>query len=217
MIIPEADTYYGDQYFAYQATIGKFGGWANRPKFEDFLAQDLAVLDFGCGGGYLLAGFDVRLKAGVEVNLEAAAVARSNGLNVYGSVAEVPVETFDVVISNHALEHVECPLSVLRTLKEALVPGGKMVCVVPSESVTHKYSPHDINQHLYTWSPMALGNLFERAGLHVLESVAYRHAWPPGYRRWAKFGRPTFDFACRVYGALSTRVSQCRVVAERRP
>ena len=44
----------GEDYFDFQASIGEFGGWANVTKFSDYVAPGDTVLDFGCGGGYLL-------------------------------------------------------------------------------------------------------------------------------------------------------------------
>ena len=48
-------TKYGQDYFEWQRRIGEFGGQANAFKFIDHCNEDLVILDFGCGGGYLLA------------------------------------------------------------------------------------------------------------------------------------------------------------------
>ncbi len=207
---------YDREYFNWQSSVGEFGGWANRTKFLDYLSKEDAVLDFGCGGGFLLKGLSCRKKVGVEVNPSAAETAEKNGVEVYGSVAEVPDEYVDVIISNNALEHTLHPLEELKLLYGKLREVGKIVFVVPCESISYGYQPNDINHHLYTWSPMCLGNLFTEAGFKIIESKPYIHKWPPRYRWIARLGgRMFFDLACRIYGRVERSWFQVRVVAEK--
>ena len=197
--------------------IGEFGGWANISKFSKYISSGSRVLDFGCGGGFLLKNIECSKKTGVEVNPAAAAIARENGLEVFSSVEEVPDEYVDVIISNNALEHTLQPLEELRALMKKVVEGGTLVFVVPCESISYRYRPRDINHHLYSWSPMCIGNLFTEAGFSVVESKPYIHKWPPGYRLIARVaGRGLFNLSCRVYGRIERSWFQVRVVAEKR-
>ncbi|MFN8476043.1 MAG: class I SAM-dependent methyltransferase [Anaerolineae bacterium] len=210
--------HYDERYFAWQATGGEFGGWANLTKFSAFIRPQDDVLDFGCGGGYLLKNLGCRRRVGVEVNSAAHATARSNGVEVYAATAEAPDDYVDVVISNHALEHTLRPLDELKALYSKLRPGGRVVFVVPCENVAHAYVPNDINHHLYSWSPMCLGNLFTEAGYRVIESKPYIHKWPPYHRQIARFGgRAAFDLACRAYGRIERSWAQVRIVAAKGP
>ncbi len=104
-------THYDNKYFAWHAPLGEFGGWANQSKFIEFINADSKVLDFGCGGGYLLKNISCKKKVGVEVNPSAVEIAKKNGVEVFGSVREVPDTYVDVVISNNALEHTHCTAS----------------------------------------------------------------------------------------------------------
>ena len=104
--------------------IGKIGGILNKFKFNYVVKPDLAVLDFGCGGGYLLSTYDCAKKVGVELNPHARTVAAEFGIETYASIHEVPSEYVDVIISNHAMEHVENPLEILKQLFRVLKPGG---------------------------------------------------------------------------------------------
>lgn len=60
--------HYDNNYFIWQAPLGEFGGWANQSKFEEYITPDSVVLDFGCGGGFLLKNLVCRKRIGVEVN-----------------------------------------------------------------------------------------------------------------------------------------------------
>ncbi len=209
--------YYDKKYFAWQSSVGEFGGWANLCKFNNYIADEDDVLDFGCGGGYLLKNLKCRKKFGIEINASAIEVARNNGVETYESVDDVPDESVDVIISNNALEHTTSPLEELIRLKSKLRINGSIIFVVPCESIFCRYESKDIHQHLYSWSPMCIGNLFKAAGYEVVESKVYLHKWPPKYRIIAKIGgRRLFESACRIYGMIDRKWSQVRVVGKRR-
>ena len=40
-------------------------------------------------------------------------------------------ETFDIVICNHMLEHVDDPVAALRELRRVLKPGARLICQTP--------------------------------------------------------------------------------------
>jgi len=212
-----ASSHYGKEYFDWQSSIGDFGGWANQGKFIDYISSTSCVLDFGCGGGFLLKNLNCSRKVGVEVNASAAETAKSNGVEVFRSVTEVPDDYVDVIISNNALEHALRPLEELQALFKKLKVGGKIIFVVPCESIRYSYSQNDINHHLYSWSPMCIGNLFAEAGFSVIESRPYIHKWPPMYKFIAKVGgRRLFDIACRIYGRIERSWFQVRIIAEKK-
>jgi SAM-dependent methyltransferase len=209
--------HYDEKYFTWQAPLGEFGGWANLSKFAGYVTARSRVLDFGCGGGDLLKNMDVAKKVGVEVNPSAIETARANGLEVFRSVDEVPDGYVDVIISDNALEHTLQPLSELKALYRKLEPGGKAIFVVPCEAVSSRYEPNDINHHLYSWSPMCIGNLFTEAGFSVIESKPYIHKWPPNFETIVKLGgRRLFEIACRIYGRWERSWFQVRIVAEKK-
>ncbi|CAM1381209.1 hypothetical protein FF3_01950 [Fretibacterium fastidiosum] len=207
--------YYDEKYFDWQRDIGSFGGWANRTKFESYISPGDRVLDFGGGGGYLMAQINCAEKRIVEINASAREQAKAMGIEGYAKSAEVADAWADVIISNNALEHTDYPLKELEELHRVLRPGGKIIFVVPCSNYTYAYKANDINQHLYSWSPMDIGNLFTRAGFHVLESKPYRHKWPPYYRLLARGGRRFFDLCCWLYARWETTWAQVRVVAEK--
>ena len=208
--------HYDAAYFAWQSSVGEFGGWANLTKFDAYIEPQHAVIDFGCGGGYLLKSISCREKIGIEVNEVARKHAEQMGLRIHASTAEVPDDWADAIVSNHVLEHCPCPLTELKQLLPKLRTGGRTVFVVPAETIRLRYRADDVNRHLYTWSPMALGNLFDEAGYTVEECEPYIHMWPPGYRSIARFGgRRLFDVCCQVYARYKRSGYQIRIVARR--
>jgi len=205
--------HYNDDYFNWHKNIGAFGGVVNLFKFEEFIEKDATVVDFGSGGGYLLNNIQCKEKLGVEINPTARANANKLGINTLPSSEEIKDEWADVIISHHALEHVEHPLSVLRELHKKLKPNGKIVFVVPIER-HNKYVPNDINFHLYTWSEMNLGNLFTLAGFQVKEVKEIKHRWPPHFMKIRKsVGANIFHTICKAYARYRNDISQIRVVA----
>ncbi|MGO9136844.1 MAG: class I SAM-dependent methyltransferase [Syntrophales bacterium] len=215
--------HYDKKYFDWQSSTGQFGGWANQSKFIEYISINSKVLDFGCGGGFLLRNLNCDKKVGIEVNESAADIAKNNGIEVFRSVAEVPDDYVDVIISDNSLEHTLQPLEELKSLYRKLQVGGKIIFVVTCEPIGCSYKPNDINHHLFSWSPMCIGNLFTEAGFSVIESKAYIHKWPrikyiwpSAYKVIAKLGgRRLFEIACHIYGRIERSWFQVRVIAEK--
>jgi SAM-dependent methyltransferase len=208
--------HYDRTYFEWQSSIGEFGGWAGQTTFSRYVTPDDAVLDFGCGGGYLLSNLNVAKRVGVEVNPVAAQAARTRGIEIFEQTIDCPNDYVDVIISSNALEHTLRPLDELRALRSKLKIGGKCVFVVPCESIAYGYRPNDINHHLYSWSPMCLGNLFTEAGYKLIESQAMFSKWPPGCVKIARYGgRRVFELACKIWGHLDRKLFLVRAVGVR--
>jgi SAM-dependent methyltransferase len=209
-----AEGHYDAEYFSWQKEIGALAGESNAFMYSQYIRPADVVLDFGCGGGFLLAKLKCKTRYGVEINQYAQKVARGNGVTVFSRIEEMP-EPADVVISSHALEHTLAPLSVLDDLNSVLKPGGLLVIVTPFDRET-QWSPGDINQHLYTWSPMNLGNLVTVAKFEVLESKIIHHRFPPkGPKIRRILGANVFHRICISWGLLYRKVQQVRIVARK--
>ncbi len=209
--------HYGADYFEWQRESGRFGGWANVDKYRDTIGPSARVLDFGCGGGFLVANLACAERFGIEPNAAAREMAKSNGVTVFANAREALAalgpEALDVIISDNALEHAIEPWRELQSLLPLLKTGGKLHIVVPCENISWIYDANDINQHLYSWSPQSFGNLLKVAGFDVLYSRPYIHKWPPGSRMIAKLGRGAFNFCARIWGRLDRRWFQIEALA----
>jgi SAM-dependent methyltransferase len=185
-------------------------------RFQPMVGNDDVVLDFGCGGGGILASLDCRLRIGVEVNPHAQAAARAKGLAVESSLDEIEPGSVDVVISNHALEHCTQPLMELRRIRDVLRPGGRIVLVLPLDDWrTQRHAIRgDVNRHLYAWTPLILGNLLQEAGFAVDSVEIIRSVWPPRASRflWERLPPRAFDMLGFTLSILLKR-RQLRAVA----
>ncbi|MCX8036385.1 MAG: class I SAM-dependent methyltransferase [Candidatus Sumerlaeia bacterium] len=179
----------GAAYYAFQSARAKVTAQRNLRRFQPLIAPTDDLLEFGCGGGELLSLLSAGSKVGVDINETALADARRKGLEVYPSLDAIPAGLrFDVVLSNHCLEHVPYPIGALRALRERLRPGGRLILCVPIDDwrIQRRYDPLDINHHLHTWTPLLLGHTLTEAGFEVGPMRILTATWP---RRLARFER----------------------------
>lgn len=106
----QASDHYGETYFEQQSKAGTIGVRMNAPLFRKYIKKDGCVLDFGCGGGFLLQELDVAQPLGVDVNAVAHKSAGEKGIEVFERLDQIPDGIVDTIVSNHALEHTENPL-----------------------------------------------------------------------------------------------------------
>jgi len=100
------------------------------------------LLDVGCGTGELISfmklyGWEV---IGLEPSSEAAAIAKSKGLEVYSLSTEEFLarysqysSTFAAITLLHVLEHVPSPVKLLKLVRKLLVREGVVVIQVPND------------------------------------------------------------------------------------
>jgi SAM-dependent methyltransferase len=214
MSISNASEHYlgqqGEQYFAWQRNIGILGAQLNLYKFQPHIRPTDTVLDFGCGGGYLLAALNCAARTGVEMNPAAAAIASGQGVNCVAALRQVPDASVDAVISNHALEHTLSPLQELREIRAKLKPTGRAVLIIPVDDWRNQrvYNPADVNHHLFTWTPQLFGHLLAEAGFQVApgDITIERCAWPPHYATLSRvLPQWAFRTLCSGYSVLARR------------
>jgi SAM-dependent methyltransferase len=138
------------------------------------------ILDLGAGDGRLavaLAGAGHRVTA-VE---PFRAVPAAPGLTVVRESVrelELPEHSFGAAILWHVLEHLEEPLAALERVRQALVPGGRVLVGVPNLSSLQarlggeRWFHLDLQRHVVHFTPVGLVTLLERAGFADLRQRA---------------------------------------------
>jgi len=204
----------GQRYFEWQRRNGASKGAINARKFAEDIPPDSVLVDFGCGGGFLLEQLRAREKKGIEPNQAARESALARGLNVVASASELEAESVDVVISNHALEHALSPFDELRDLARILKPGGKLVVWLPLDDwrAQRKLNPEDVNHHLYAWTPLLLGNLLTEAGFEVQGVWPVTRAWPRGIHRLKRLPASVLEPLSWAW-SVAARRRQLRAIA----
>jgi SAM-dependent methyltransferase len=213
--------YFGDQgekYFQWQRTVGRLSAEFNGFIFKPYLNEQDDVLEFGCGGGYLLNRLNARTKVGVDINPAARAEAKSLGLEVYNSLDDIGNQRFSRIVTSHALEHVAEPYEALVRLRRFLKSDGLLLWLSPMDDWRKKnqrrWKPDDIDMHLYAWTPLLMGNLLDAAGYKPQSVSIVTHAFPPlaiSERLWNISPR-LFHAAAHVW-AIAARQRQILAVA----
>lgn len=199
---------YGEEYFTeHSDTCGAHGtaaymemaaegaegrARAARGLSERFLrggAPGRALLEIGCGPGFLLAAFrDLGWTVtGIEISAFAARHARETlHLDVrQGSIddADLPDGGFDAVFMGDVLEHLPRPVEALGRVRGLLRPRGVLIVAIPSTMnllsarigmelyarrgrfKTLRIPPY----HLYEYTPRTIRRVLEQSGFTVAE------------------------------------------------
>jgi len=180
--------------------VHRFGKMLDPPR-EDLQAlvppSATRVLDIGCATGQ----FGKSLKrsrpglhvSGIEMNPHVAREAEA----VLDCVIAKPVQevtfdrTYDCVVCGELLEHVASPLALLKQLRAAIAPGGRLIASSPC--VTHwsvirdmlegefEYVPFGILcfEHIHFFTPASMRAVFAEAGFIIEQEIATRYADGP--------------------------------------
>ena len=212
-----SNTFYNRNYFEYQKEIGEFGGRANLFKFEKHITITDKVLDFGCGGGFLLKNINCKEKTGVEINKVAREYCNNvNNINCFEKIDIIEDNAYDIIISNHCIEHVDSPVDILKQLYKKLKKGGKIIIVVPNHTNNVRFKTNDVDFHFYSFSPANIGNLLVYSGFELVSSKKLRHTWPPKYFFIEKyFTLNVFHFFAKVYSFFNNKTRQTIAIAKK--
>lgn len=173
---------YSEDYALYRNRPGAEAfNQARHPILVDLLAEftgsdgPARVLEVGCGNGSTLTA--VRHKwphattVGLEPSRDAACMARSAGHRVVEGLvgASLPEEVtgqFDIIYSNHVIEHTADPVQFLEVLADRLIRGGLLVTICPNGAVPHAELIH--SDHLFSFTTDHLATVSRKAHLAPL-------------------------------------------------
>jgi SAM-dependent methyltransferase len=145
-----------------------------------------ALLDIGCGFGYLLSRFRGRYRlVGMDLSTHAAVQARARLPRALVLAADVqrslPFEKpFDVVLAINVIEHLPDPPAAVASIRDALMPGGLCVIHLPTinglkSRLIYRFAYAGDPTHIYRPSGREVRRLFEDAGFQTLEASFAPH------------------------------------------
>jgi SAM-dependent methyltransferase len=134
-------------------------------EFAGSLPPGARVLDAGAGEGNYKSHFAAQRYLGVDLGVGDAGWDYSR-LDVVGDLAALPFRdgVFDASLNVTTLEHVHDPLQVLTEIARTLLPGGKLLLIVPHEWEEHQ-QPHDY----FRFTRYGLEHLLRGAGFCSFE------------------------------------------------
>ncbi len=147
----------------------RLASWVVREPLARWLREEASrgdgyrVLDVGCGIKPYYPFFAARAASYVGVDLN------NPDADLQGSAEDLPVEdgSYDVVLCNQVLEHVDDPDRVVRELHRVTAPGGRVLASTHGVMVYHP-NPDD----LWRWTHSGLERLFRRNGDWASVTVA---------------------------------------------
>jgi SAM-dependent methyltransferase len=143
-----------------------------------------AMLDVGCGRGDLLVRFAEAgwSATGLDISENAVRAARELGVEaIVGTIdtAPLPDASFDLVVMNHALEHLHDPVDAIGHAHRLLRRGGSLIVAVPNwDSRLRRWfgtnwMPLEVPRHLTHFSPRALHLASREAGFRRSRTRRY--------------------------------------------
>jgi 2-polyprenyl-3-methyl-5-hydroxy-6-metoxy-1,4-benzoquinol methylase len=187
----ELEAYYPEDYEAHVGTRRQRLGWLRRLDYNYGIekrhrairryAETGRLLDVGCGAGAFLEGMRERgwQVEGIEPGVRAATYAREElGLEIQNATLEeahLELASLDVVTMWNVLEHLSDPVQSLNRIREALRPGGLLVCAIPNVDsydlrlFQQYWAGYDLPRHLFVFPPETLQRMVQSAGFEVLD------------------------------------------------
>lgn len=152
-------------------------------KFQPFVKESDAVLEYGVGTGCNLMELRCREKVGYDVAEYCRAKVESSGIYFTSDVQEVLKwrSRFDIVICHHVLEHVPNPIMVLSRIRRVLKPTGQLLLCVPFDKGRRfrRFTARDPDMHLFSWNTQSICNLLWAASYEIRKAKVC----PFGYER----------------------------------
>lgn len=143
--------------------------------------EGAAVLDLGCGTGFVLERLRERYDAcGLDASPIALGLCRARGLErvwlgTPEDLSAVAGRRFRALFLLDVLEHLDDDAGALRRLRDILEPGGRVIVTVPAVRIL--WSPHDeLNGHRRRYTRRSLGAALGDAG-YAVERVSHFNAW----------------------------------------
>jgi SAM-dependent methyltransferase len=209
------------------ADMQRIGGYLDDllPMLRD--NRPVHYLDAGCGVGHSLrAGLERGLTVqGVEVDTEALALARAEGLPVAGAGDPLTTGPYRLLSFWETLEHIDDPLAALLQYLPHLDQDGLVAITVPNlnaletrtlrEACSWVTGGYNTPGHVNLFHAPAIARLLDRAGLTLLEADGQFSGNPVELMAYLLgLHRGAFDVLDRSRGAAQLPAGLGRSVSE---
>jgi SAM-dependent methyltransferase len=173
-------------------------------KLQPLIEADDTVLEFGVGTGLNLLYLQCQRRVGYDVSIAGREICTSAGIEFINDTASLIREQFSVVLCHHVLEHVPDPYDVLEQIWQFLLPGGKLILCVPFETDRRyrRFYPGDLNQHLFSWNALTLGNLVSSIGFQITCAEVHPFGYEQRLAFLARYGVPTYHLGLWIIRKL---------------
>lgn len=136
------------------------------------------ILDVGSGSGNYVSDLNdigFRKAEGIDPFIEKD-IQHSNGTRVRKLYVEEVLETYDVVLSHHSLEHVPDPLMTLKGIKNCMKDDGVLILTVPVAEDLYRIFKENCYliqapQHFFLFSLLSIQLLAKKAGLKIDRTI----------------------------------------------
>lgn len=162
-----------------------------------------AVMDFGCGNGQFLdmakRGAETAGIVGVEKDSEARNFIRSEGIECYEDISQVPAQhKYDIIFMFHVIEHLAEPEICLGGVKRCLSPEGNIIIETPNadDALLSMYGSKAFadftywSPHIFLYNESTLTMILERAGLEIVSREQIQRYPLANHLRWLAKGLP---------------------------
>ncbi|OFW56856.1 MAG: hypothetical protein A2W01_02060 [Candidatus Solincola sediminis] len=147
-------------------------------------SPDSRILEVGCGGGGFLAFLEDKGHRPVGVDLLPEAVEAAQELAPRSEVSSADAydlpfadESFDCLVSQHLVEHLEDMPRALSEWRRVLKPGGTMAICTPNSLYPCPSLFYD-SSHVHIYDRRELEQVVSRAGFSVTASrTIFPHLW----------------------------------------
>lgn len=152
------------------------------------------VLEVGCGAGHLTTrlaarGVDI---VGIDANPNASVIAGTDRVRTMQAESlDFPGDSFDVIVSVHAIEHIPELEGALDEMARVLRPGGRVMFIYPAEPIMGLYA--------IPTAMILYGNPLKARQVHCqklwpakLRGMVGEHGWIETHREFNLWKSPQF-------------------------